>query len=71
MPSHDVIEILPEDNLYALVVELKITACNGHDMLICSIINMSSHCGPIGNMFDVIKHDLGIIKISTGLHSAY
>ena len=71
MSSHDVIEILPEDNLCVLVLGLKITACNGHDTLICSIINMTSHCNPIGNTFDVIKHDLGMLKISAGLHSPY
>ena len=71
MSSHDVIEILPEDNLCVFVLGLKITACNGHDMLICSIINMTSHCGLIGNMFDMIEHDLGILKISAGLHSPY
>ena len=71
MSSHDVIEILPEDNLCVLVLGLKITACNGHDTLICSIINMTSRCSPIGNTFDVIKHDLGMLKISAGLHSPY
>ena len=71
MSSHDVIEILPEDNLCVLVLGLKITAYNGHDTLICSIINMTSHCSPIGNTFDVIKHDSGMLKISAGLHSPY
>ena len=71
MSNHDVIEILPEDNLCVLVLGLKITACNGHDALICSIINMTSHCSPIGNTFDVIKHDPGMLKISAGLHSPY
>ena len=65
------IEILSEDNLCVLVLGLKITACNGHDTLICSIINMISHCGPIGNTFDLIKHDPGMLKISAGLHSPY
>ena len=68
MSSHDVIEILLEDNLCVLVLELKIIACNGHDTLICSIINMTSHCGPIGNMFDVIEHDPGMLKISARSH---
>ena len=71
MSSHDVIEILLEDNLCVLVLGLNITACNGHDTLICSIINMTSHCGPIGNTFDVIKHDPSMLKISTGLHLPY
>ena len=55
MPSHDVIEILPKDNLHVIVFGLKIIACNGHDMLICGIINMTSHCSPISNTFDMIK----------------
>ena len=42
MSSHDMIEILLEDNLCVLVLGLKITARNGHDMLMCSIINMTS-----------------------------
>ena len=71
MSSHDVIEILLEDNLCVLVLGLKITTCNGHDTLICSIINMTSHCSPIGNTFDMIKHDPGMLKISAGLHSPY
>ena len=71
MLSHNVVEILPKDNMCVLVLRLKITAYNGHDTLICSIINMTSHCGPIGKMFDVKKHDLGMLKISTRLHLAY
>ena len=69
--SHDVIEILPEDNLCVLVLGLKITTCNGHDTLICSIIDMTSHCGPIGNTFDMIEHDPGMLEISAGLHLPY
>ena len=68
MSIHDVVEILPEDNMCVLVIGLKIPACNGHDTLICSIINMTSHCGPIDNTFDVIKHDPGMLKIFAGLH---
>ena len=49
MPSHDVVEILPKDNLRVLVFGLKITACNGHDTLIFGIVNMTSYGGPIGN----------------------
>ena len=58
------VEILPKDNLYAFVIGLKITTCNDHDIFICSIINMTSHGGSIGNTFDVIGHDLGVLKIS-------
>ena len=71
MLSHDLVEILAEDNLCVIVLGLKITVCNGHDTLICSIVNMISHCGLIGNTFDVIEHDPDMLKIFAGLHSAY
>ena len=69
MPSHDMVEILSEDNLCILVFKLKITACNGHDTLICGIVNMTSHSGPISNTFDMIKYYRGMLKISAWLHS--
>ena len=71
IPNHNMVEILSKDNFCILVLGLKITACNGHDTLICSIINMTSHCGPIGNTFDMIKQDPGMLKIFVGLYLAY
>ena len=71
IPSHDVVEIFSEDNFCVLVLGLKITTCNGHATFICSIINMTSHCGPIDNTFDMIKYDPGMLKKSVGFHSPY
>ena len=66
-PSHDVVEIFPKDNLRIFVFGLKITACNGHDTLICGIVYMISHGGPINNTFDMIKHYPRMLKISAKL----
>ena len=68
MPSHDMVEILPEDDLCIFVLRLEVTACNGHDTLICGVIHMIRHGGPIGNTLDMVEHDLGKLKISSRLH---
>ena len=68
MPCHNMVEILPKDNLHVLVLGLKITPCNGHDTLICCIINMTSHSDPISNTFDMIRYYSGMLKISAWLH---
>ena len=68
MPCHNMVEILPNDNLCLFVFRLKITACNDHDTLICCIVNMTSHSGSISNSFDMIKYYPGMLKISTWLH---
>ena len=68
MPSHSMIKILLEDDLCIFIFGLKITTCNGHDTLICSIVNMTSHGGPIDNTFNMIKHDPCMLKISARLH---
>ena len=68
MPSHDMIEILPEDDLCIFVLRLEVTACNGHDTLICRVIHMTGHGGLIGNTFDMVEHDPSKLKISARLH---
>ena len=65
------LKLFQKDDMYGhdvLILRLKITACNGHDMLICGIVNMTSHGGSIGNTFDAIGHDPGMLKISTRLY---
>ena len=69
MPSHDMIEILPEDDLCIFVLGLEVTACNGHDTLICRVIHMICYGGPIGSMLDMVEHDPNKLKISAMLHS--
>ena len=69
MPNHDMIEILSKDNLSISILRLEVTACNGHDTLICRVIHMStSHGGSVCNTLDMVEHDLGKLKIFARLH---
>ena len=66
--SHDVVEILPEKDLCIFVFRQEIIACNGYDTLICQVVYTIGHGCPIGNMFDMIRYDLGMLKIYARLH---
>ena len=68
IPSHNMVEILLEDDLSILVLGLEITVWNGHDTLICGVIYMTNHGSPINNTFNMIGHHLSILKIFTRLH---
>ena len=69
MFSHDMVEILLEDDPCIFVLRLEIIAYNGHDTLICRVIHMTSHVGQIDNTLDVVEYDLVKLKISARLHS--
>jgi hypothetical protein len=66
--GHDVVEVLPEENLGILILRLEITAGNGHDPLKSSIVHMSGHSGPPFDPFDVIGHHPRILEVPTRLH---
>ena len=68
MPRHVMIEILLENDLRIFVLRLKITTYNSNDTLIYSIVNIIGYDGLIGNTLDMIRNDLGMLKISSGLH---
>jgi hypothetical protein len=66
--GHDVVEVLPKKNLGILILRLEITACNGHDPLISSIVHMSGHGGPPFDPLDVVGHHPRILEVPTRLH---
>jgi len=47
---------------------LHVTNYNGHDFAISQIINMASHYCPIGDAFDMVRHDPKILQIAPRLH---
>ena len=55
--SHNMIQILPKNDLSIFVFGLKITTSNGHNTLVGPIVNMASHGRPTIDALDVIKYD--------------
>lgn len=53
------------------IFKLHVTNGNSHHMTICHVKNMTSHCSPFLNTFDVIKHDPCILEVPIGLHSPH
>ena len=68
MASHDVVEVLPKENLGILILRLEITTCNGHYPLKSPIIHMSGHGSPSFDSLDKIGHHLHILEVPTWLH---
>src|SRR5665213_708460 len=66
--GHDVVEVLPEENLGILILRLEIATGNGHDPLISTIVHMSGHGGPAFDPLDMIGHHPSILKVPTRLH---
>ena len=46
MASHDVVEVVQEYHLSILVLGSKVTASDGHDALVGSVIYVAGHGGP-------------------------
>jgi hypothetical protein len=68
MAGHDVVEIMPEENLGISILRLKITTYNGHDPLISLIVHMSGHNDPSFDSLDVIGHHPHVLKVTIRLH---
>jgi hypothetical protein len=69
MPSHDVVKVVPEKHLSILVLRLEVTASDGHDALVGSVVNVTCHGDPLGDAFDMVGHDPSMLKISARLHA--
>ena len=69
MPSHDVVEVVPEQHLSILVLRLEVAASDGHDALVGSVVNVAGHGGPLGDAFDMVGHDPSMLEITARLHA--
>ena len=69
MAGHDVVEVMPEKNLSILVLGLKVAASDGHDALVGTVVYVAGHGGPLGNAFDMVRHDSSMLEIPTRLHA--
>jgi hypothetical protein len=70
MTSHYMIEIFPEYDLCFTILGLHFTARNRQDSFVFMIVYMTRHCSPIGNSFDMVKHDPRVFKRASRLHLA-
>jgi hypothetical protein len=68
MASHDVVEVMPEKNLSILVLGLEVATSDGHDALIGSVIYVAGFGGPLGDVFEMVGHDLSMLKTPSRLH---
>jgi hypothetical protein len=62
--NHFVIKLCPHDLLHFDVFKLHIPNSNVHDFVISRIIYMASHCCLVGEVLDMVKHDIRIHQIS-------
>ena len=69
MPSHDVVEVVPEKHLGIFVFRLEVAANNSHDALVGPVVHVAGHGGPLGNAFDIVGHHPSVLEIPAGLHT--
>jgi hypothetical protein len=69
MPSHNVVEVVPEQHLSILVLRLEVAASDGHDALVGPVVNVAGHGGPLGDSFDMVGHDPSMLEITARLHA--
>jgi hypothetical protein len=69
MPSHDVVEDVPEQHLSILVLRLEVAASNSHDALVGPVVNVADYGGPLGDAFDMVGHDPSMLEITAMLHA--
>jgi hypothetical protein len=69
MPSHDVVEVVPEKHLSIIVLRLETAANNSHDALVGPVVNVTGHGGPLGDAFDMVGHDPNMLEITARLHA--
>jgi hypothetical protein len=59
-----IIKFCPHDLLCFDVFKLHIRNSNVHDFVISQIIYMANHCCLVGEVLDMVKHDIRIHQIS-------
>jgi hypothetical protein len=69
MPSHNVVEVVPEQHLSILVLRLEVAASDGYDALVGSVINVAGHGDPLCVAFDMVGHDPSMLEITARLHA--
>ena len=69
MAGHDVVEVMREKNLSILVLGLEVTASNGHDALVGTVVYVAGHGSPLGEVFDMVGHDPSMLEIPARLHA--
>jgi hypothetical protein len=70
-PKHHLVQFSPHDTLNFCGFRLHVANYNGEHFVGHKVINMTSHGCPFLNMFDMIKHQLIILKITTRLHAPH
>jgi hypothetical protein len=69
MPNYDMVEVMSKKHLSIFVLKLEVTASNGHDVLVCPVVYVASHGGPLGHSLDMVRHDPNMLEIPTRLHA--
>ena len=68
---HDSIQAPPKLYLNFCVLQLHITHCNGHYLLLLRVIHVAGHRGPVLHALDVVKHQPRIVQVPCRLHPPY
>jgi hypothetical protein len=69
IPSHDMVEVVPEQHLSILIFRLEVAVSNSHDTLVGPVVNVAGHGGPLGDAFDMVGHDPSMLEITARLHA--
>lgn len=62
------IQLPPNNTLGFHILSLHVVDSNKHYFVVDQVIDMASHSCPTLNMFDMIKHHIGILQITPELH---
>ena len=68
MPKHHMMKVLSENYLSIFVLRLEVVASNGHDELVCVVIDVACYGGAIGDLLVKVKHNSCILEITASLH---
>ena len=63
------LRLCQDKTLSILVPGLEIAANDGHDALVGSVVYVACHGGPLGDAFDMVRHDPSMLEIPARLHA--
>jgi hypothetical protein len=69
MPSHDVVEVVPQQHLNILVLRLEVASSDGHDALVGPVVNVAGYGGPPSDAFDMVEYNPSMLEITAKLHA--
>ena len=69
MLSHNVVEVMPEKDLSIIVLGLEVAASDDHEALVGFVVYVAGHGGPLGDAFDMVRHDPSMLEIPARLHA--